>query len=263
MRTLYVGLSGDDVLAWEHFLVGIDPTVNLIVDGKFDAATKEATKKFQVKVGFTGRDVDGVVGAQTMGRAMQLGFDPLHDSRPDEDGPNWPAPGPEGPLTGADREKVFGKFAYRPAGSVQNPEAIVITDGWAANNIVTIDVPQLHGVAGSNGKIAVHKLIAPQVTQIFDAWEQAGHKGKILTWGGSWAPRFIRGSRTYLSNHAWGTAFDINVQWNMLGSRPALKGQKGCVRELVQIAYDKGFYWGGWFKGRPDGMHFECYRVLP
>ena len=59
-----------------------------------------------------------------------------------------------------------------------------------------------------------------------------------------------------------GTAFDINVAWNGLGVQPALLGQKGSVRELVEIAFEHGFIWGGWFTNRPDGMHFEAYKVL-
>lgn len=74
-------------------------------------------------------------------------------------------------------------------------------------------------------------------------------------------PRFVRGSRTTLSNHSWGTAFDINYAWNCLGALPALRGEKGSVRELVPIAHRHGFYWGGHFSRR-DGMHFEVARVL-
>ena len=60
-----------------------------------------------------------------------------------------------------------------------------------------------------------------------------------------------------LSNHAFGTAFDINVQWNPL---EALPGRTGCVFELVPMAHRHGFYWGGHFSRR-DGMHFEVARV--
>jgi hypothetical protein len=38
-------------------------------------------------------------------------------------------------------------------------------------------------------------------------------------------------------------------------------GQKGSVRELVQIANNNGFYWGGHFS-RKDGMHFEIAKVV-
>ena len=59
----------------------------------------------------------------------------------------------------------------------------------------------------------------------------------------------------------WSTAFDINYAWNRLGALPALRGEKGSVRELVAIAHQHGFYWGGHFSRR-DGMHFEVARVL-
>jgi hypothetical protein len=34
-------------------------------------------------------------------------------------------------------------------------------------------------------------------------------------------------------------------------------GQHGSVRELVSIANEHGFFWGGHFDKRRDGMHFE------
>jgi hypothetical protein len=38
-------------------------------------------------------------------------------------------------------------------------------------------------------------------------------------------------------------------------------GARGCLRELVEIANGLGFYWGGHFSGRPDGMHFELAEL--
>jgi hypothetical protein len=104
-------------------------------------------------------------------------------------------------------------------------------------------------------------MIGAQVQMLFRAWEDAGLRNRLLTWAGGFVPRFVRGSRTTLSNHAWGTAFDVNVAWNARGAMPALRGEKGSVRELVPIANDFGFYWGGHFSRR-DGMHFEAARVL-
>ena len=40
-------------------------------------------------------------------------------------------------------------------------------------------------------------------------------------YAGANAPRFIRGSKTVLGNHAFGTAFDINTAWNALGAQTA------------------------------------------
>jgi hypothetical protein len=50
--------------------------------------------------------------------------------------------------------------------------------------------------------------------------------------------------------------FDVNFEWNRMGTVPALRGDKGSVRERVPIANEHGFYWGGHFSRR-DGMHFE------
>lgn len=90
--------------------------------------------------------------------------------------------------------------------------------------------------------------------------DDAGLGDRVLSFAGSWVPRFVRGSTTNLSNHAYGSAIDINVPWNQLSTVPALKGKRGSVRELVPIANECGLYWGGHFN-RADGMHFELARV--
>ena len=88
-------------------------------------------------------------------------------------------------------------------------------------------------------------------------WEQANLLDRIESFDGAFVPRFIRGSTTTLSNHAFGSAFDINADTNPLGQRPPLVGRRGCTRELVSLAHKWGFFWGGHFGRRPDGMHFE------
>jgi len=97
--------------------------------------------------------------------------------------------------------------------------------------------------------------------KLWSDWENAGLLAHVLTWAGSFVPRFSRGSTSVLSNHSFGSAFDINVAWNQLGVEPALVGQKGSVRELVPIAHQNGFYWGGHFS-RGDGMHFEVAKII-
>ena len=49
---------------------------------------------------------------------------------------------------------------------------------------------------------------------------------------------------------------------NGLGKKPAMIGEIGCVRELVPIANECGFYWGGHFDKRKDGMHFEIAKII-
>lgn len=272
MRTLFLGLSGEDVWAWEYFLLGIDPTCDIIADGIFDEKTKEATKKFQSKVGFFGSSVDGVVGPKTLGKAMQLGFDPTVDERTDKTSSKWP-PKPVDcvALDDKTRASLFGSFSYVSSPTPSNPEAITLTDDWETKNMTRVIVPQLIRVQGANkGNLYVNKRVVNQLLKTFSEWESAGLLDRVLTWNGMYSPRFIRGSRTRLSNHAWGTAFDINAQWNMLGTCPALVGQTGSTRELVDIAYQNGWYWGGWFGyssssqtgPRSDGMHFECFKLV-
>jgi hypothetical protein len=104
-------------------------------------------------------------------------------------------------------------------------------------------------------------LAQKQLVNLFNDWEKAGLMDRVLTYGGSYVPRFVRGRPGVLSNHAFGSAFDINVAWNGLSRVPALVGEKGCVRELVKLANKNGFYWGGHFS-RLDGMHFEVAKII-
>ena len=195
------------------------------------------------------------MGPKTFGVAFQNGYFIVEDDDLDKLGPNWPSPPQFSPLSYLERTKVFGNFSFVPAPASGNPEAIRITDNWASKNISSIEIPQLSKLNVRN--VLFHAAATDQLKKLFSDWESAGLLEHILTWGGSWVPRYVRGSRTHLSNHAWGTAFDINVAWNMLGTVPALVGKRGSVRELVEIANENGFYWGGHFKGRPDRMHFE------
>ena len=99
--------------------------------------------------------------------------------------------------------------------------------------------------------------LAEQFKALWQAWEDAGLLHHVITWAGMWNPRFIRGSRSVLSNHAFATAWDCNVAWNQLGAEPAAYGKRGSMRELIPIAHEFGAYWGGHFSRRSDGMHLE------
>jgi hypothetical protein len=173
---------------------------------------------------------------------------------------------------------VFGAFAFRSAPHPSDPEAVAITDGWDKANIRMFEIPQLCGVTGApkSGLVPFHRLAGPVFVDFFAEVERAGLLHHVRTWHGSWVPRFIRGSRSVLSNHAYGTACDINYRWNPLGATPTLRGREGSVRELVPIANELGIYWGGHFSvdafGRPvvgadgsgprvDGCHFEIARL--
>lgn len=258
--TIRLGSTGPVVTAWQQFLRGQDLFMEEVT-GTFDEATEAASKAFQTSHGLT---ADGIVGNGTFGQAMVDGFELVTDDGDDKNGPNWP-PQPEG-LTPASlelRQQLFGVFQYEPAPTAGNPEGIKILGNWTSENITQVKVPQLVGVTGApgSGTVSFHKAAVDQLVAMFQGWEDAGLIDRVKSFAGTWAPRFIRGSRTSLSNHAWGTAIDLNAGWNPLGARPALLGQAGCTRELVDIAVANGFFWGGWFS-RQDGMHFECCKIL-
>jgi len=252
MRVISFGTSGSDVRAWQTFLRGRGYAV--LSDGLFGEDTKHATVEFQVGQNL---NPDGIVGRLTIAAAIRLGFDPM-DQQPDYP----PAPGFD-PLVSAEaRHGLFGRFGYELAPTADNPEGIRVLGDWEKRNIALFPLPQLKGIRGSGqkGNVRFHVLARRQLEELWAAWEREGLLRHVLTWGGAYMPRFVRGSRTVLSNHAFGTAFDINMEWNRLGSAPAERGQKGCVFDLVALAHEHGFYWGGHFT-RKDGMHFEIARL--
>lgn len=245
---------GPEVIAWQNFLVG-QGLFHKNVGGLFDQETQAATMTFQRLQRLT---TDGVVGDNTYNAAQKLGFMASTDG-------DWPTkPDDMHPLSDEEKQLLFGKYQYKPAGTPNDPEAIVITDTWIRDNIVNVEVPQLKGVKGMGNltKIQWNVKVVNQIISLFKAWESAGLLPLVLTWGGSFAPRFIRGSRSKLSSHAYATAFDINVAWNYMGAKPASIGAHGSVRELVPLALEHGFYWLGFNKERPDGMHFEISKIL-
>jgi hypothetical protein len=264
MRVLRLGIGGDDVKALQYFLRGEELYLRR-VDGIFGDNTAEAVKKFQ---GLHNLVPDGVVGRATYAKALELGFDPLEDTYGGEDGPNWPPTPDLRPRSAQERDQDFGHIEFSPAGNPDNPEAVIVTNNWVGKHVVRVEVPQLVNIPGiehkgkvvsrgpQSGYIEVHKAVAEPLQDLWQLWDDAGLVGLVKTWDGLGNTRFVRGSRTRLSNHAYYSAFDINYRWNMLGRQPALKGKVGSVRELVECANDTGWFWGGHFN-RADGMHFE------
>lgn len=241
----------------------------LHVDGAAGGLTVAAIMLFQRKViGMSAPD--GVVdpGGRTL-RALtsapirNVSVPLPHASAPAPSGdqirnPGWPLKPTLKPLVGNDqRANVFGKFDYDP--DPKHPGSIKIKGDWEKKNIVIISVDM--GPVVKTRRMQCHQLAAPQIKRLFEAWGQAGLLNRILSFEGGFVARYVRGSTTNLSNHSFGSAFDINYKWNQLGKVPALLGETGSVRELVPIANGHGFYWGGHFS-RLDGMHFEIATLI-
>ncbi len=250
-----IGMRGDRVTAWQSFLTGNGFDCGGI-DGIFGEHARDATMQFQKKNGLA---VDGVAGRQTLLKAASLGFELIEEPAANNTSSNFP-PRPAFPplTTNAQRAALFGHYDFVPAPTADDPEAIRILGGWQ-NNIVDVPIPQLRKALGNRAPqtMQFHRLAMKQLQGMWADWERAKLLDRVLVYDGSFVPRFVRGSNSVLSNHAFGSAFDINERFNHLGARPALVGEKGSVRELVPIANNWGFFWGGHYQGRKDGMHFE------
>lgn len=257
MKILKPGSTGNDVKKLQYFLIG-QKLYSGIINGRFDERTLESTKAFQRLYQL---NPDGVVGNYTTGQAMLLGFGLVIDEENDITSDAFPQKPQFEPLVlNEEREQLFGEMRYVSDPKPGNPENIIVRNGWDRNNIIGVNIKQLKAVKGSE-LVYFHKRAGDQIVRLFNDWEKYNLMYNILTWDGAYNPRFVRGSRKILSNHAFGTAFDINYAWNKLGTVPALIGQKGSVRMLVEIANDNGFYWGGHFSRR-DGMHFEVAEIF-
>ncbi len=172
----------------------------------------------------------------------------------------------------------FGEFSFEPDPSTEGGDGIRILGDWKRNNIRSVSIPQLEGIirgqypdgkriAKDRGEIEFHVKGEQKLKDLWKAWEDAGLLNLVVTFSAGFIPRYVRSKDKTkprsLSNHAWGTAFDINVQWNRRGDVPALKGTLGSTRELVEIANAHGFFWGGHFPGASiDGMHFELGKII-
>jgi len=277
------GHTGPHIIEWQAFLAGLGYFCDEYYP-RFGPKTKQATIKFQRD---NGLKPDGVVGPNTLGRARTLGWPGFSDEpiqvvteRPIDENtaegymdPSYPPPldadfdgEPDVPYRDYSwREKELGGFLYKAAPTKNNPERIKILDGWDKKNIVQVELPMLknRGIEGfpTSGKVYWHKRGVRQLVGVFEKLEKEGLLPYILTWGGTFVPRFVRGSKSVLSNHSFGTAVDLNVPWNYMGQRPAMVGERGTLRPLVPIFEEFDFYWGGRYKRRPDGMHYECVRL--
>lgn len=80
-----------------------------------------------------------------------------------------------------------------------------------------------------------------------DIYEKVGTAGALCV-------RLIRGSRSSVSNHSWGTAIDVKLQGEL--DRFADGSTQFGLLILAEYFNDEGWFWGATYN-REDSMHFE------
>ncbi len=269
-----------EVQRWQHFLRRMGVIEVGGVDGRFGTATERATRTFQNRMGVP---ATGRLDAACHEAALAHGYVAVPDTHYDRDPARKPAASMLKSPNAAWRAENLGCYVFEKPRT--DDEDIVIRGDcsgtpadWTEARIMAVPIPQLVGIPGasSSGMIEAHLEAAPRITALFRAWEKAGLMHLVLSWAGCFVPRYRRPKKDEkpiaahgrkdssgvgdLSNHAFGSAFDINVSANGFDRPPAAMGARGCVRELVPIANELGFFWGGHFS-TPDGMHFELARL--
>lgn len=129
-------------------------------------------------------------------------------------------------------------------------------NGWPANDR---NLTKSWKIPGTTRAIRLESGDAGYVLVHFAAWFDANIEiidtGELDDWG--YAERPIRGSTTTLSNHASGTAEDLNATRHPLAVVNTFsKAQAAKIRAKLK-EYDGVIRWGGDYNGRKDEMHFE------
>ncbi len=269
-----------EVQRWQYFLLRRSITQVGKIDGEFGLKTEEATKIFQLQQQLA---VNGKVNTGTLSAAKVLGYTILPNNYyTQRNSINWPAPPSDlSSPTSSWRNSKFGcfKFVQKALQFRDRKERIVIRGAcagsvadWIQRNIIEFESSAFSLADGFRGSFRVHAKAREALEELLLQWKNADLLHLVISYAGAFDPRYIFGHNpgngaqpelksteaSKLSNHAFGSAFDINAIQNWIGEVPAVCGSKGSVRELVAGANAAGFFWGGHFGGgRIDGMHFE------
>lgn len=130
-------------------------------------------------------------------------------------------------------------------------------NGYTAN-----DRSLITSVPAPGGNLAVRKGDVATVLQYVAGQFHA--KVEPLVWPGCWgyAERTIRGSSTDLSNHASGTAIDLNAPQHPLGATGTFSANEVQAIRGILVFCDGVVRWGGDYSKRKDEMHFEIVKGL-
>lgn len=114
-------------------------------------------------------------------------------------------------------------------------------------------VSWVHGYSiGRPEHIYCSRSMVKPLAKVFQCLKDRSLEKYIRTFNGCYCYRnkINRNPAPELSNHAYGTAIDINASTNGYGRTPQMN------QRVVRCFKENGFTWGGDWRV-PDGMHFQ------
>ena len=128
-------------------------------------------------------------------------------------------------------------------------------NGWPASKDVESIRIKSYAIKGSSVKLRCAYLAAPLLVAFAESFHELIEPidgGALDDWG--YCYRDVRGVPGKLSNHASGSAIDLNAKIHPLGKAGTFPAEK--VPMLKALAKKYRLAWGGEWT-RPDEMHFE------
>jgi hypothetical protein len=150
--------------------------------------------------------------------------------------------------------------------SKSNPAKV--DPAWEAANLVRVDFPWKAVLAWDTDtpvrSVRIHRRCAQSLVRVLQAiWSAAGRdQATIKAWGmhlygGGFEYRPVRGGKA-LSSHSWGCAVDFDPERNGYGDTTP---NFANVPEVLKAFADEGWEWGGPWRPKADGMHWQAART--
>jgi hypothetical protein len=129
-------------------------------------------------------------------------------------------------------------------------------NGWTASKDQAEIGIKSYAIKGSKVKLRCAYLAAPLLVAFAEDFHELIEPidgGALDDWG--YCYREVRQVPGKLSNHASGSAIDLNASRHPLGKAGTFPAEK--VPMIQALAKKYGLVWGGDYKNRKDEMHFE------
>jgi len=129
-------------------------------------------------------------------------------------------------------------------------------NGWTASKDPNEIGIKSDPIPGTKLKIRCADVVAPLLVTFaaeFNQHVEPIDGGALDDWG--YCFRNVRGTTDKLSNHASGTAIDLNATKHPLGHAGTFTPMQIVLIQALSKKY--GLKWGGDYKGRKDEMHWE------